>query len=534
MSETVNENVIPIATAPDVPEKASPYAWYALGVLTVVYMLNFIDRQILSILSNDIKKDLGLNDGDLGFLYGTAFGVFYATFGIPLGKLADSWNRTRLLTIGLTVWSGMTALSGFARSGVELTAARIGVGIGEATASPSAYSLLSDWFPKGQRARALAIYSSGLYIGGGLSLWIGSVIVDTWNAAYPARSGPLGLAGWQAAFMAVGIPGLLVALWVFSLKEPIRGASEGRIVPPSEKPLRGFVEELFNVIPPLTLIGAARRGTQAFLINLAALAIIGSIAYFLYRVTGASATSARQWGAMGLGAYAVFSWASSLRASDPPAFTLIWKTPAFISTVIGYGMIAFSAYAVSYWSAPYAERVLGVTKFDAAVWIGAPGAVAGFLGVILGGAMADFIIKKNPAGRIIVIMFGAVAPVIPFVVMFTTPSATVFYIAHFVAGICSSAALGAAAATSQDLVLPRMRGVATATFFIGTTMIGLSLGPYIAGFISATNGDDLRLGMLSLLYFLPIPIIALIIAYRTVPEAERTVVERAQAAGEAG
>jgi MFS family permease len=523
-TQTVKENTV--------PEKASPYAWYALGVLTVVYMLNFIDRQILSILSNDIKRDLGLNDADLGFLYGTAFGVFYATFGIPLGKLADSWNRTKLLTLGLTLWSSMTALSGFARNGMELTAARIGVGVGEATASPSAYSLLSDWFPKGQRARALSIYSSGLYIGGGVSLWIGSQAVYLWENMYPGRSGPMGLAGWQAAMLAVGLPGLLVALWVFSLKEPVRGASEGRIVPPVKRPWKGFFDELFNVIPPLTFIGAARRGTSALVINILAALFISAIAYVMFRVTGGSMTSARQWGAMGLGSYAVFSWAASLRASDPPAFALIWKSPAFISTVIGYGMIAFSAYAVSYWSAPYAERALEVTKFDAAIWIGAPGALAGFLGVILGGMMADRIIKRNPAGRIIVIMFGAIAPVIPFIIMFTTKSANVFYIAHFVAGICASAALGAAAATSQDLVLPRMRGVATATFFIGTTLIGLSLGPYLAGFISATNGEDLGFGMLCLLAFLPIPIIALIIAYRTVPEAERTVIERAKAAGE--
>ena len=112
---------------------ASAYAWYALGVLVLVYMLNFIDRQILSILANDIKADLGLRDDQLGFLYGTAFAIFYALFGVPLGRLADGSNRVRLLTIGLGLWSFMTALSGFARNAATLAFARIGVGVGEAS-----------------------------------------------------------------------------------------------------------------------------------------------------------------------------------------------------------------------------------------------------------------------------------------------------------------------------------------------------------------------------------------------------------------
>ena len=159
------------------------YSWYVLGVLVVVYILNFIDRQILSILAVDIKRDLDLTDGQLGFLGGAAFAVFYALFGVPLGRLADRWHRVRLLTIGLVLWSTMTALSGFARNYLTLSLARMGVGVGEATASPTAYSLISDYFPARQRATALAIYSSGLYIGGGVSLFIGAKISKVWDAA---------------------------------------------------------------------------------------------------------------------------------------------------------------------------------------------------------------------------------------------------------------------------------------------------------------------------------------------------------------
>ncbi|MEC7741923.1 MAG: MFS transporter, partial [Pseudomonadota bacterium] len=210
------------ATASSGSDTVPAYSWYALGVLVLIYVLNFIDRQILSILANDIKADLGVEDDYLGFLYGTAFAVFYALFGIPLGKLADSWKRVRLMSLGLALWSTMTALSGFAKNATTLTVARIGVGVGEATASPSAYSLISDWFPARLRATALAIYSSGLYIGGGISLLIGGLIVENWNAAYP-NGGPLGLVGWQAAFLSVGLPGLVLALWVLTLREPVRG-----------------------------------------------------------------------------------------------------------------------------------------------------------------------------------------------------------------------------------------------------------------------------------------------------------------------
>jgi MFS family permease len=284
------------ATASSGSDTVPAYSWYALGVLVLIYVLNFIDRQILSILANDIKADLGVEDDYLGFLYGTAFAVFYALFGIPLGKLADSWKRVRLMSLGLALWSTMTALSGFAKNATTLTVARIGVGVGEATASPSAYSLISDWFPARLRATALAIYSSGLYIGGGISLLIGGLIVENWNAAYP-DGGPLGLVGWQAAFLSVGLPGLVLALWVLTLREPVRGAIDGLPTPEDPAPFRGFVQELFQVIPPFTVFGAASRGAGALVVNLLGAAFFAGLAWALWRWTGVF----EQWLFLGVG-----------------------------------------------------------------------------------------------------------------------------------------------------------------------------------------------------------------------------------------
>lgn len=503
-------------------EQAVPgYSWYVLSVLVLVYILNFIDRQILSILAVDIKRDLSLTDGQLGFLGGAAFAVFYALFGVPLGRLADRWHRVRLLTIGLVLWSTMTAVSGLARNYLSLSLARMGVGVGEATASPTAYSLISDYFPAGKRATALAIYSSGLYLGGGVSLLIGAKISQVWDAAYPG-GGIGGLVGWQAAFLAVGLPGLLLALWVASLREPVRPPQENAS---GHTPLRDFFIDLSMLLPPFTLVHALRRGPKALLINLAVAAAMVGLAVVMIGLTG----NLPQWSAMAFGYYAVFSWAATLRRHDPATFALIWGTPAFICTALGYGLVSLGAYALAFWSAPYAETVLKLPKAELAFVLGGSGALSGFLGVIMGGRLADWLRVRNPSGRILVVMFGIVAPVIPIWVGFTTENSAVFYAMNFLANLFAATALGAAAATTQDLVLPRMRGTATASFFLATTLVGLAIGPYMVGQISELTGS-MQIGVLSLIGVAPISLALLIYAYRTLPDAEATIAERARAA----
>ena len=512
-------------------QPASRYAWYVLGVLVLVYVLNFIDRQIITILAPDIKRDLGLNDADIGFLYGTAFAVFYALFGIPLGRLADGWSRVRLLTIGLALWSGMTAASGFARNGLSLGLARMGVGIGEATASPSAYSLISDLFPKEKRGTALAIYSSGLYLGGGISLMIGGGVVQAWNQAYPG-GGPLGLVGWQAAFLAVGLPGLLLAAWVSTLREPVRGLVDGLPTPPAERPFAGFAAELMAVIPPFTLVGAARRGVAALAGNLLAAAVIALAAIGLAAATG----SALQWACIGFGYYAIFSWAGSLRHRDRPTFALIWGSPAFLLTILGYGCVAFLSYSSTAFAPVYAQERLGASAAETGAWVGGFGALGGFLGVVLGGRLSDALLRRDPAGRVLVIAFGLLAPVAPVWLAYSVepgPGAFATFVAlASLANMLASSALGAAAATTQDLVLPRMRGAATATFFLATTLVGLALGPYLAGYVSAVT-KSLGTGVKAILLIAPIGLALLIGAYRLVPRAAASVIDRARAAGEA-
>lgn len=178
-----------------------------------MYIFNFLDRQLLAILLQPIKEDLQISDTALGFLTGFAFAVFYTFAGLPLARLADRWVRRSLIAISIATWSIMTAASGLARGFTELALARIGVGIGEAGATPPAHSLLSDYFPPGKRATVLAMYACGVPVGSGLGYWLGGWINDTF--------------GWRMAFVAVGLPGVLVALLVrLTVREPVRGVSE--------------------------------------------------------------------------------------------------------------------------------------------------------------------------------------------------------------------------------------------------------------------------------------------------------------------
>ena len=196
------------------------------------------------------------------------------------------------------------------------------------------------------------------------------------------------------------------------------------------------------------------------------------------------------------------------------------------------------AYALAFWSAPYAETVLRLPKQELAFILGANGALSGFLGVIIGGRIADALRLRNPSGRILVVIFGVIAPIAPLWIGYSTENPTLFYAMNFVAAMFGSTALGAAAATTQDLVLPRMRGTATAAFFLGTTLVGLSFGPYLVGLISDLAGTvvggklvgDLRTGILSLVGVAPIALGLLFHAYRKVPAAEATLIERAAAA----
>lgn len=200
-------------------------AIYALVMLTVIYSLNFLDRTVITILIDPIKRDYHLSDKTMGFISGFGFVIFYSILAAPVARWADRGNRRSIITWGLVVWSGMTALAGIARNAVQLTLSRFGVGVGEAAGTAPSSSMISDLFVGGRRSTAMAVYQLGPVIGGSLGAFIGGWV----NQRY----------GWHHAFLVAGIPGLLVALiFRLTVREPARGSTEHKRVDVTQGNLR--------------------------------------------------------------------------------------------------------------------------------------------------------------------------------------------------------------------------------------------------------------------------------------------------------
>jgi MFS family permease len=198
-------------------------AWYVLGLLTLVYLFSFVDRTILNLLVGPIRRDLHITDTQMSLLMGFSFAVFYTFFGLPIGRMADSHSRRQLIAGGIATWSLFTAGCGLAKNFGQMLLLRMGVGVGEAALSPSAYSILTDYFPPKRRAIAMSIYSMGVYIGAGVAAVLGGFVTG-WASGRPGWTIPLlgDVRSWQIVFLAVGLPGVLLALFMFTFAEPAR------------------------------------------------------------------------------------------------------------------------------------------------------------------------------------------------------------------------------------------------------------------------------------------------------------------------
>jgi MFS family permease len=213
----------------DQKEVSTLYRNYVLVMLTLVYVFNFIDRQLLVILQESIKKELDLSDTQLGLLSGFTFALFYVTMGIPIARIADRGNRRNIVAISLGLWSLMTAFSGLARNYVQLLLARIGVGVGEAGGSPPAHAMISDYFPPEKRSTALSVYSSGLYLG---------ILAGFLMGGYLNQH-----LGWRTAFFVLGIPGIIFSMLLYAtVKEPRRGSTD------SHAPVANATHSMMHVV----------------------------------------------------------------------------------------------------------------------------------------------------------------------------------------------------------------------------------------------------------------------------------------------
>ena len=225
-----------MTTNPAVSRHPGPYAWYVLSLLSLTYVFNFIDRQILAMLMEPIKQEFGVSDTAMGFLSGFAFVFFYSVVGLPIARWADRGSRKTIITLALTIWSGMTAACGLARSFIELAMLRVLVGVGEAGGTPPSHSLIADYFPPHKRATALSLYACGVYVGSALAFLAGGYLLKNYD--------------WRTAFFVVGLPGLLLAALVaFTVKEVPRGWSDNRHVEQSsiaQPPLREVLRFLLS------------------------------------------------------------------------------------------------------------------------------------------------------------------------------------------------------------------------------------------------------------------------------------------------
>jgi MFS family permease len=248
------------------------YAWYVVAVLTFVYVFSFIDRQILNLLVRPIRRDLGISDTEMSLLMGLSFAVFYTFFGLPLGRLADSKSRRTIIAAGFAFWSVFTTGCGLVRNFTQMLLMRMGVGVGEAALSPAAYSLITDYFPPRRRATAISVYSMGIYIGSGLAFIIGGTVAgfaatqEMWNLPLIGATRP-----WQVVFFIVGAPGVLLALLMYTVREPAR--RETRLIKSAEG--KTVVAE----VPFREVVGYLRQNWRTFLCHNVGFALLSFSSY---------------------------------------------------------------------------------------------------------------------------------------------------------------------------------------------------------------------------------------------------------------
>lgn len=384
---------------------------YALGILVVVYTFNFIDRQILAILLPAIKAEFLVADWVLGFLAGTAFAIFYATLGMPIALLADRWNRRNLIAISLAIWSAMTALSGMAANILQLSLARIGVGIGEAGCSPPAHSMISDYYPPEQRATAMGVFTVGISAGLMIAYLGGGWIVQNM--------------GWRPALLIVGLPGLLLALIVrFTVREPQRGLSDARAD------------------------SDARYGVTA-------------VIRFLYR------------------------------------------RKSFIHMSFGAALASFNAYAVLTFFPSFVIRSHGMNPQEFGMCFGPIIGISSAIGFVGGGYLADKVGVINKKYSLWIISASAMFAWLFVFPLYLLDSTTWVLILFFIASVPTNVYLATTFAQTQGLVRLRMRAVASAFLLFIINIVGLGLGPQIAGILSDIlapefGADSMRYSLLTI------------------------------------
>jgi MFS transporter, Spinster family, sphingosine-1-phosphate transporter len=513
--------------------KPTRAAWLALALVSLTQAMSLLDRQILAILAPAIKADLKIGDAEMGLLFGTVFALFYALFSLPLGRLADGWTRTKLLSICLVLWSAATGLAGFASSFGLLILSRLGVGVGEAATQPAGISLVADYWPKERRGFVMAVMASAIAVGIGGSLILGGVAAGWWDSAHPESS----LRGWQFAFFVAAAPGFVFAGFLWFLAEPERGVMDGIPTPHDPHPFRASAQVLGSVVPGFNWISLRRFQASRAVWRANLLWLVGIIAAMtaLFWLTshlsprpplvfGALSISPHllQWGVIGFGLFVLVNFMQNMKITDGEAHRVITGSPTLLmvmavgtlQSVINYGMMAFNP--------SFLIKQYGLTMQEAALQFGLLATATGIIGPLVYGPLSDWLNRRFPgAGRAYVALFAmGVSPLVSFWVYFA-PDATSFYFRFVPYSFILTGWLPPLYAIMYDQVLPRMRGITTSTYLLAMTIIGLGCGPYLVGMISDATGD-LRTAMLCVnAAAVPIVVLMLLIAKRATRDEAR-------------
>ena len=532
----------------DVAGRVSGTAWYALALVALSNAMSLLDRNILAILAPRIKADLHIGDAEMGLLYGTVFALFYALFSLPLGRLADGWLRNRILSLSIAFWSVASGLAAFAGGFALLAVSRLGVGIGEGATAPAGTSLLFDYFPKHRRGLVMGVLAAAIAVGLGMSNVLGGVAAGWWDSHYPPGHAPFGFSGWQFAFLCASTPGLLLAILLWTLEEPQRGAMDGIVTAPDPAPFRASLALLGSVTPgPNFLSLAARRaGARHWFGNIGfGLAVVAFMALMVHltsafaprpplEVAGLSINPhLLQWGVMGFGIIVIFNLLQGLSIVDKPTSRLILGSPSLtiaiavgaLQTVINYGIMGFTP--------TFIMQTYHASPAETGVKFGMISLAIGVLGPMIAGPLSDWFDKTLPSrGRVYLTLFALGVSPFAGIWVYSSADAGSFYMRFVLYSIILTCWMPPLYALIYGLVLPRMRGITASTYLIVSTIFGLGMGPYLVGMVSDATHGDLRSAILSINWVaVPIVILLLVLIAR-VRKDESLMLERARDAGE--
>jgi len=499
-------------------------------LLFLVYAFNFLDRQIISILAIPIKEDLGLSDEQLGLLGGIAFAVLYSTLGVPIAWFADRMSRTWIMTAALTIWSGFTAISGFAQNFTQLFLARVGVGIGEAGGVAPAYTIIADYHPPSERSRALAIYSLGIPVGSAFGVIAGSQI------AGGAISDSL---DWRSAFFIVGIAGVVLApIFKLVVREPKRGQYDA--VPTQKAEARQTVGvysdskarilsiagavlfalpsllSIFNIqvfgassvqSVPLLAIAALVGGVSGWmggglvarttspLLMMVGLAVLAPLSALVAWIVPALSGDGFGIAAIGwlIGHVIVGFLLGAFFSAFRDFMSLALEKPSFWLLIMGASASSMMGYGVFFWLPSFFSRSFQLGLIETGWLFGGVLFVAGSLGIFLGGVMGDLMgkSKRSAFATVPAIAFLLSAPLYWAGILAPSPIMSVAIL--FIPTALGLAWLGPVLSAFQHLMPPHMRTSASSVFLLINNLLGIGGGVYVLGRVSTvlepTFGD---------------------------------------------